>query len=284
MKAFLVVLVLAGTAWGQVNPAYQRFQEEQRIREQNAEYEHEIHQAPRRLATTAPAATQATPQSQLDAAMTAAAAATADAERTRAAAVARAQATPAYQAAKARQDAAQAILEAARRSGTPQERIDASGKFVAAKQVVDKIVADAVAADDDARTAAIVAGRAKDAVAAARAAVAQTAEDAKVEDRRHISVDAKVGDAGVPFGLFTVVSVIDRGNMIANLSTPRGGTCNVWMRGWDMSGITDGTRFRLNYPVMVTGTTQYQTVAGTAATVLVLEPEPANRPLSFGPR
>jgi hypothetical protein len=271
MKAVLIVLVLAGSAWGQANPAYERFQQEQRIREENAEYEHDFRRAPRRIATTAPATTQASPQARADDARVTVASAAADVDRAKAAAMAAVQATAEYQAAKAQQDASMAALESARRTGTPQEKLDASGKFVAAKRAADATVAAALSADPAVAAANAGLARAKESLAVAQAAAQARVTPDPSATKRAVTVDAKVGDFGVPSGSFTVLSIVDRANMIVDFAFP-GHDRAVWMRGWDTSDMTDRVRFRLDYAVRATGTTQYQNSAGGVATVLILEP------------
>jgi hypothetical protein len=271
MKAILIVLVLAGTAMGQANPAYERFQQEQKIREANAEYEHDFRRAPRRIATTAPATTQASPQARADDARAAMASAAAEVERAKAAAMTSVQSTAEYQAAKAQQDASMAALESARRTGTPQERLDASGKFVAAKRATDSIVAAALAADPAVAAANAALARARESLTVAQAATQTRVTPDPSASNRAVTVDAKVGDLGVPSGSFTVVSIVDRANMIVDFAFP-GHDRAVWMRGWDTSDMTDRVRFRLDYAVRATGTTQYQNSAGGVATVLILEP------------
>lgn len=175
------------------------------------------------------------------------------------------------------------LLEEARASGTPQQRLDASAAYNKARIAFEK-ASDAAVVTQEVADTRVVVGRAKMAIAEAEnynqqiRDVQQLAERLKAAkfNKDLTPYDFELGAVGFVrlIWRFRVVSVISDDEVLVSAVNVEKNDITVIVKGVSTKGMVDGAEFRFGQRVKVTRTRKYQSVSGERTVFEIAPVEP----------
>jgi hypothetical protein len=174
----------------------------------------------------------------------------------------------AYLAAVRDRDAKRAGLESARRGGTAQQKVDASGAYLATKKAVEEM-------DDEIElNETLLAAERHGVNAKVRLAAAEMeARSARAEWEAIPAIERnpRVGLSGRFEDDVRIVQIVDGNNALVTCGRPTYESL-VWLSGWPTKDLIDGQYWRIGGRVSVKTTRRYKSADGGTKTVPEIVP------------